>query len=126
MKSYDEICKVVEDCRFNDWRFKVVNQPSKMYLQVVAPGDTCNVTGNTMPWQGRKWFISIHMTTTELVQTAFKAVQTAMEHELREQFTYKQAMIFGPHWDVDHLADSLNAKPSLGEDARATIVDLSA
>jgi hypothetical protein len=38
------------------------------------------------------------------VQTAFKCVLTSIEHEAREQFTYSGARVFGPHFDVDALA----------------------
>jgi hypothetical protein len=47
--------------------------------------------------------LSTFMTKSELVQTAFKAVMTASEHEIRETFTYKGRRIFGPHFDVEAL-----------------------
>ncbi|MBX3588821.1 MAG: hypothetical protein KF796_19490 [Ramlibacter sp.] len=52
----------------------------------------------------RKWLLSRHMTRSELVQTALKCVLTSVEHEAREQFTYKGARVFGPHFDVEALA----------------------
>lgn len=52
---------------------------------------------------GRKWRLSPHMTKSEIVLTAFKAVETAMEHEVREAFRYRDRRIFGPHIDVDEL-----------------------
>lgn len=55
---------------------------------------------------GRKWLISRHSTKSEVVQTAFKAVMTFEEHEIRESFTYKGERIFGPHFDVDFLAEA--------------------
>ena len=45
----------------------------------------------------------------EIVQTAFKAVLTALEHEARENFTYRGHSIFDPHWDVEKLVE-LRAK----------------
>nr|WP_315206420.1 hypothetical protein [uncultured Albidiferax sp.] len=44
------------------------------------------------------------MTPSEVVQTALKCVLTSLEHEARENFKYKGAPIFGPHFDVDDLA----------------------
>ena len=52
----------------------------------------------------RKWLLSEHMTPSEVVQTALKCVLTSLEHEARENFKYKGAPIFGPHFDVDDLA----------------------
>lgn len=54
-------------------------------------------------YRGRKWYISSHMCKSELVQTAFKAVMTFYEHEIRENFTYKGKRVFGPHFDVEEL-----------------------
>jgi hypothetical protein len=53
--------------------------------------------------QTRRWFISPHMTKSELVQTAFKCIMTSMEHRVREHFKYRDALVFGPHFNVDDL-----------------------
>lgn len=67
---------------------------------------------------GRKWKLSRFMTKSEIVQTAFKAILTAEEHEVRERFRYRGAAIFGPHFDVDKLV-GLAATP-VALDARQT------
>lgn len=54
---------------------------------------------------GRKWRISAHATKSEVVQTMFMAYLAWLEHEAREAFTYRFQAIFGPHFDVDALAD---------------------
>ena len=72
-------------------------------LRVGDPGATCNVTCRPNPWKGRKWLLSTHMTDGEVVQTAFLALKVAMEHEMREQFTYKGQPLFDPHYDIDKL-----------------------
>ncbi len=54
-------------------------------------------------WTTRKWLLSPHMTKSEIVQTAFKCIVTAEEHEAREKFLYKGKAIFGPHFDVEQL-----------------------
>lgn len=53
----------------------------------------------------RKWLLSTHMTKSELVQTAFKCLLTAVEHEARENFKYRGHPIFGPHLSVDKLVE---------------------
>lgn len=65
----------------------------------------------------RKWRLSVHMTTSEVVQTVFAAIKAAEEHETREKFLYKGVNIFGPHFSVDQLAEALHAG-DLGLDVR--------
>lgn len=52
---------------------------------------------------GRKWRISPHMTTSEIVGTAWKAYMTWLEHEARESFLYRGRAVYGPHLDVEAL-----------------------
>lgn len=118
MKTFVDITDVVARCQFNNWRWRLKKQEDHVTLQVEAPDGTCNVTGEPWAWRGRKWRLSYHMTDTEIVQTCWLAVKTAMEHEMWEEFTYKGKTIFGPHWDVDFLARTLNEAPRVGEDAR--------
>jgi len=106
-----EIRAVLEDVAYHDgdaaWKFHVGEDwthgyPARPWLQVrfKAP---CNVGGQPAAQHGRKWRLSPHMTRSEIVLTALKAVLTAVEHEARERFTYRGLPIFGPHVDVDAL-----------------------
>lgn len=81
-----------------------------VFVRVGDPNGVCNVTGKPLPWWGRKWMVSPHMTDGEIVQTLFKACETAMEHELREGFKYKGQPIFDPHYDIEKLVE-LRARP---------------
>lgn len=56
-------------------------------------------------WSGRKWYVSLHSTEAEVVQTCLKAVLTAVEHEAREAFLYKGIALFQPHLNLDLLMD---------------------
>lgn len=89
----------------------------RWYLQVEDPNGIDNVTGGPLSWRGRKWHLSVHMTDGEIVQTAFKAVLTAMEHEAREQFFYKGWSIFDPHYDIEKLVELRSDPASLKERA---------
>lgn len=108
-----EIENILGDLKYKDWEFRLSgNDAGPLYLQVrfVAPNNT---TGTLESWSGRKWCISCHMTKSEVVLTALKAVLTAEEHEAREQFLYRGKAIFGPHLDVDCLfeqAEKLDAR----------------
>lgn len=58
------------------------------------------------PWtlqKGRKWYISSHSIKDEVVGTAFKAILTFVEHELRELFLYRNVAIYNAHVPVDKL-----------------------
>lgn len=111
-----EMRHVLASVKYGEWDFLVrtERQGGRSFLQVQASG-TCNVSGCEHTWRGRKWFLSPHMTKSELVQTAFKAVLTAVEHEARENFLYRGASIFDPHYDVDRLHDLRSRPYSLDE-----------
>jgi hypothetical protein len=95
----DHFEDILKRVHYKDWTFEVhptVDGATHYYLRVgFKHGDEL--------WHGRKWLLSPHMTDSEIVQTAFLAVKTAEEHETREQFTYLDAAVFGPHLDVDVL-----------------------
>jgi hypothetical protein len=100
----EEIEQVLSQVKFRDWTILldgVIGQPAYLQVQFWALDAE---SGEAMLQEGRKWRLSVHMTKSEIVQTALKAVLTALEHEAREDFTYKGKPIFGPHFDVDFLA----------------------
>ena len=104
--------EVLEDVKFRDWHFAVIQRGAHSYLQIkfLAPDSGIShiedATQAVDIWQhGRKWLLSRHMTDGEVVQTAFKAIMAALEHEAREEFKYKDMAIFGPHYDIEALVD---------------------
>lgn len=102
----------LRECSFPGWSFRLdYDQPSGWFLQVRAT-TPCARTGEALSWSGRKWRLSPHMTKSEIVQTAFKAVLTAVEHEAREAFRYREQAIFGPHHDVEALVRFCRESPS--------------
>lgn len=100
--NLEGIAEVLKECRFGELKFLVRMDGQRPYLQLVAD-EMDPHTGQPKQWQGRKWLLSFHMTRSELVQTLFKAVLTFIEHEVREQFTYRGVAIFDPHYDVEKL-----------------------
>lgn len=104
--TLDEMSEVLDRIEFRDWDLELVrvynDEAVYTYLQVRFDAP-CNVTGESRRQHGRKWLLSPHMTRSELVTTALKAVLTAVEHEAREEFLYKGEMIFAPHFDVEDL-----------------------
>jgi hypothetical protein len=93
---------VLSTVEFRDWRFVIEEQGRDTFLVIEFDG-RCNVSGEPATQRSRKWRLSTFMTVSEIVQTAFLAVLTAMEHEVREQFLYAGRPIFGPHFDVQKL-----------------------
>lgn len=112
--SYDEIQMLLDDeVTFNDWEFHVKPfadnpnypegyEPHFMQIQFMAPD---LITGESERQYCRKWSLSLHMTISEVVYTAFKAVMAALEHEAREQFRFRGASCLGPHVDVEQMVE---------------------
>lgn len=71
------------------------------YLRVSCPEGSCNLTAADLPWKGRKWRLSRHMTDMEFVLTAFKAILTALEHEAREVFKVDGVALLDSHLDLE-------------------------
>lgn len=102
--SIDEIKTLLAQLKFKDWRFVIQMDGTRMLL-VVEFEDRCAFSGKMATHRSRKWPLSPHQTKSEIVQTAFVAVMTAMEHEVRESFTYRDQAVYGPHYHVDYLHD---------------------
>jgi hypothetical protein len=109
MRSFASIQDVVSELSFKGLTFEVGLEANQfIWLRVNDPTGTCNVNSEPAPWNGRKWRLSPHMTNGEIVQTAFKAVMTALEHEARETFKYRDAAVLGPHFDIDKWVEFLH------------------
>lgn len=110
-QTTESVRAILDEIAYEDWAFTLVTNVSTQgwVLQVAFKGADA-VTGEIALQRGRKWLISCHSTVSEIVQTAFLAVLTAVEHEVREAFFYRQQAVFGPHLDLDELADRM---PSL-------------
>lgn len=105
MFSISEIREIVNLCSFEDWLLEVKQDGTRPYLQIHCINGRDADTGLPIEWTGRKWLLSPHMCRNEIVATAFKAVLTAIEHEVRENFRYRGVAIFNPHLDPDKLVD---------------------
>ncbi len=98
---HDEIVAAVAKITFPGVHFCVLDKRGMSFLQIQPMEGTCNKTEEPMSWRGRKWYLSPHMTCSEIVQTAFLALKTTLEHEMRENFKYEGVAVLGPHWDLD-------------------------
>lgn len=117
MMSFPLAREILSRVAFKDWTFYLAEENDRLWIQVRYLEADVDRDPSTLEIQhGRKWFVSRHATPSELVQTAFKAVATSMEHQAREHFTYRGARVFGPHFDVEQLVKLCHAGDH--EDAR--------
>lgn len=97
MKCRFDFLADLEDVHFPGYEFEVREKDGQCFLiGHFLDREEC-------PQTTRKWYLSPHMTKSELVLTAFKLVLTSEEHEIREAFKYRGKAILGPHFDVDAL-----------------------
>jgi hypothetical protein len=85
----------------DSWHFRVLEKGDGFLLQLrFIAHDT--ETGEYGVLQScRKWYVSPYSTSTEVVETAFKACRMAVEHELRESFRYEEQAVYSPHFSIE-------------------------
>jgi hypothetical protein len=97
-----ELQAILNACTFRDWRFELIPIGDGHFVRVAFLAPDAKTSQMVMQY-GRKWYLSPYMIASEVVQTVWKAVLTALEHEAREAFTYRDAPVFSPHLDVERL-----------------------
>jgi len=112
MKSLSEIKNIVENITYKErWTLEVYLDGNRPYLQILFKDNDAE-TGLMGEQRCRKWFLSFHMSTTEIVYTAFKAVQAAEKQVTREFFKYNGVRIanqyFSPYSSVDDIVNLVN------------------
>jgi len=115
-QELDRVKGILSRISYPGLEFDTMTEYGRVYLRVTCPGGVCSDTGKGWSWNGRWWRLSSHMTTSEVVGTAFKAVITALEHEARESFKYKGYAVYDAHLDVEKLAEVRSSRGAL--DAR--------
>ena len=102
MKLKGEILSIIAQIKYLDWNFKLIDKSNGFLLQAEWNGIDVK-TGLNHQLRSRKWYIGKYFTTSEIVQTVFKCIITAQEHEIRENFLYKGERMLCPHFDVEEL-----------------------
>jgi len=91
---------ILANIQYKDWKFFLGEDlGGRLFLQVRFLAH-CVVSGKLNEQRCRKWWVSPYMTETEIVDTAFKAVLSAEEHEAKEKFKYHNKVIHNPHISV--------------------------
>lgn len=119
MGKRDHVIIVLRDLTYKNWRFNLKAIGDVAYALQIAADECDNVTGAPATWFSRKWLLDPDMTDGEIVQTAFKAVMTAEEHEARELFKYQHVAVLDPHYDVNKLRQFRQSAGAVQERAKA-------
>lgn len=83
--------------RCRDIHIETVLRGSLVFIRVYAcRADNGKPDAPCMNQYGRYWLIDVGESSERMAQTAWLAITTFEEHELREQFTYKGVAIFAP------------------------------
>lgn len=85
------------------WRVRIMEKGDGFLVQIVFVAKD-SATGEEAEQRCRKWYVSSHVTITEVVRTLYKAGIAALEHEFSEAFKYQGAAVFHPHRSVGELA----------------------
>lgn len=101
----DALRQRLDAVRYLDWQFvlfatydeRLTGPAAWLQIQFDAPdADAPDVIAHQTC---RLWAIDATKPADEVIGTAWMAVQAAVEHEAREQFTYRSRAIYGPHFD---------------------------
>lgn len=106
--------QIVSNIQFLNYNFyTILTERGEVFLKAEYP-DADIYTGIVEIQHTRKRLVTPAMTNSEIVQTAFKLALTSMEHRTREAFKYRNARIFGPHFDVEDLVSLCVLRENVG------------
>jgi len=131
--GYDHYWNVLQHVKVGDWELHLRQDPDegRFFLQIQF--DAIDNDGELLVYDAndsmypeikieqplvrqycRKWYLSPHMSKSELVRTAWKAYEAAILHEAQEMFKYKGEAIYNPHIDVDAMVSIAGIHNSRG------------
>ena len=117
--TFDELKHIVSKVKYKDWTLRLIEKvPNDVFLlQWIFYAVDNDKPGSTElePQHCRKWYISAFSTVSEVIRSAHLAVQQAEMHEINENFTYNNARLFDPHFNL--VALSMVAE-AIGQDVR--------
>lgn len=103
-KNVNELRELINKVKYKDWDIVLRYNDDKPYIQIQfdAPDSFTKVVERQYC---RKWTLSYYMTDSEVIRTAYKAVEAAVIHEMQEDFRFMEEPIFRPHYDVYKLLE---------------------
>lgn len=104
--SFHTLNETLSKITYRDWTLKSFEKEDGYLLQwIFMEKDVMKPKDETLYEQYcRKWYVSKFSTETEVIRTAWLAVQQAVIHEISESFLYNNIRIFDPHTNYVELA----------------------
>lgn len=108
-KTNWEIQSLLSQIEYKDWDIVFREEGARPYLQIqfMAPD---SFTGVVEKQYCRKWMLSRFMTDSEIVRTAYKAIEAAVIHEMQEDFRFMKQPVYRPHMDIYAMLELSEAK----------------
>lgn len=107
----------IEYRRDGVWEIRIGEDMGMPFVQVRH--QRLDVVTGQMGWgAGGKYRVSSHATDSEIVQATFGLFKAYEEHEVRENFYWEGARIFGPHIDIRAMhgvANQFDARPTVAQ-----------
>jgi len=116
MKTKKEIQEIVDLISYKDWKFRLLDKADGHLFQVTFFAKDIH-SGEVEEQFCRKFYVSPHSCVSEIIRTAYLAVQQAEMHELDENFKFNNTALFDPHLDLVNLSE-LIAIGQVGTDER--------
>ena len=110
-KEYDDFCAnvklILSNIRYKSWKlkpeFRLLDDIPIVVIYATWRDKDVN-TGKRFTMASRG-FPAIASDEDSVVRTAFKAIENAEAHELREKFLYKGKRIYNPHIKIETLLE---------------------
>jgi hypothetical protein len=105
-KTFDEIKAIIDGIQFMDRTFRLLEKGDGFLLQMFYY-ETCveNPGSEPVKQSTRKYYVSPYMTESEVVETAWLAVQRSQLHVASEHFTYQGRRVYSQHFDIEARID---------------------
>jgi len=108
IQTLDTIKEILGQVKFRDWEFRVSEYHEIPFLQIVFMAPDTETQEGEMQFC-RKWALQYVMCDTEVIRTAWLAVQQAIMHETQEEFLFDGVRVFDPHHDLVMLSKTIEA-----------------
>lgn len=88
------------------WHDTKTNETSCLIRVKFTAHDNDN-PNNREAQYGRWWVLPDNFTESDIIRTAWKAIECAVIHEAQEQFTYNGARVMDPHRDLTIMVEKI-------------------
>ncbi len=103
VEEYSRVLEIVEKLAFQGYEFILDTLGLDRLSLRVRYWEPDVMTGVIEDQLSREWVFPHGQTVGQLVQTAFKAILTSLEHRAREHFLFRGKPVLQPHLDVEQV-----------------------